>query len=134
MLPVWNLPSVFWAWTNYPFGPNGSLDFKFFDIENCFSGCFGICCTSKWNTCLVYQGIKYRKESAGIRLLPNLQSLAVTQRLGKAWNPIFIPKFDRFATDSNDLLLCPCWCLKTCRKKTKKSKWSSDIKRILIGQ
>ncbi|KAJ8320023.1 hypothetical protein KUTeg_001610 [Tegillarca granosa] len=39
--------------------------------------------------------------------------------LGKVWNPLFIPQFDRFATDERDLLLCPCRSLKEYVKRTK---------------
>ncbi|VDI01509.1 Hypothetical predicted protein [Mytilus galloprovincialis] len=51
------------------------------------------------------------KEQRGIRLLPNMQFLAKTQTLNKPWEPVFIPKFENYATDPNDLLLCPCRAL-----------------------
>lgn len=58
-------------------------------------------------------------ERAGIRLLPDLQFLAKTQKANKAWKPMFIPRFDRLATDDKDLLLCPCRCLEEYLKRTK---------------
>lgn len=60
-----------------------------------------------------------RIERAGIRLLPDLQFLAKTQRANKAWKPMFIPRFNRLATDEKDLLLCPCRCLEEYLKRTK---------------
>ncbi|CAG2203746.1 unnamed protein product [Mytilus edulis] len=59
-----------------------------------------------------------RKEQRGIRLLPNMQFLAKTQTLNKPWEPVFIPKFENYATDPNDLLLCPCRALLAYIKRT----------------
>ena len=59
-----------------------------------------------------------RYERNGIRLLPNFQFLSKTQRLNNPWTPIFIPRFDSFATEERDLLLCPYRALKMYIKRT----------------
>jgi hypothetical protein len=61
----------------------------------------------------------FRAEQAGIRLLPDLQFLVKTQRANKAWKPMFIPRFDHYATVDKDLLLCPCRCLEAYVRRTK---------------
>ena len=47
-----------------------------------------------------------------------MQFLAKTQTLNKPWEPVFIPKFENYATDPNDLLLCPCRALLAYIKRT----------------
>ncbi|KAK3102086.1 hypothetical protein FSP39_008630 [Pinctada imbricata] len=60
-----------------------------------------------------------RFEKNGIRLLPNLNFLAKTQRLGKPWDPLFVPEFNTYATEARDQLLCPCRALRMYVKRTK---------------
>ncbi|XP_062613927.1 uncharacterized protein LOC134275683 [Saccostrea cucullata] len=119
LLPNWDLPSVLWALTKHPFEPIESMDLKFLIWKTVFLVALASASRVSELHALSIKESNYREESTGIRLLPNLQFLAKTQRLGRAWNPIFIPRFDRFATESDDLLLCPCRCLKMYRKRTR---------------
>lgn len=56
-----------------------------------------------------------------------MQFLAKTQTLNKPWEPVFIPKFDNFATDSTDLLLCPCRALLQYIKRTARIRKSERL-------
>lgn len=107
--------------TKHPFEPIECIDLKFLTWKTVFLVVMASAAQVSEIHALSINESNYREKSAGIRLLPNLQCLVKTQRLGRAWNPIFIPRFDRFATESNDLLLCPCRCLKMYRERENKA-------------
>lgn len=48
-----------------------------------------------------------------------MQFLAKTQTMNRPWESIYIPAFDSYATDSEDLKLCPCRALKIYINRTK---------------
>lgn len=110
---------MLWALTKHPFEPNDSIDLKYLTWKTVILVALASAARESEIHALSIKASNYREDSAGIRLLPNLQFLAKTQRLGKAWNPIFSPRFDRFATESDNLLLCPCRCLKMYRRRIK---------------
>ncbi|VDH96697.1 Hypothetical predicted protein [Mytilus galloprovincialis] len=63
----------------------------------------------------------------GIKLLPNMQFLAKTQTLNRPWEPLFIPSFNSYATDSEDLKLCPCRALRIYINRTKSIRKSNRL-------
>ena len=119
LLPNWDLPSVLWTLCDHPFEPISSCDLKFLTWKTVFLLALSSASrVSELQALSIGEG-HMRIEHNGIRLLPNLQFLAKTQRMQKPWNPIFIPEFNSFATDSRDLLLCPCRALKMYVQRTK---------------
>lgn len=118
LLPNWDLPSVLWRLCDFPFEPLLSCDFKFLTWKTVFLLALASASRVSELHALSVQEGNFRYERNGIRLLPNLQFLSKTQRLNKPWNPIFIPRFDTFATEEKDLLLCPFRALKMYIKRT----------------
>lgn len=60
-------------------------------------------------------------------MLPNMEFLAKTQTMNRPWEPIYIPAFDSYATDSEDLKLCPCRALKIYINRTKPIRKSNRL-------
>ncbi|KAJ8301586.1 LOW QUALITY PROTEIN: hypothetical protein KUTeg_020573 [Tegillarca granosa] len=112
LLPNWDLPSVLLALCDFPFEPIYTCELKFLTWKTVFL--LAVATASR-----VSELHALSVNSDSLELLPNLKLLAKSQRLGKVWNPLFIPQFDRFATDERDLLLCPCRSLKEYFKRTK---------------
>lgn len=127
LTPNWNLPLVLAVLTKHPFEPIDSIDLKFLTYKTVFLLALASASrVSELHSLSLDEG-HYRKEHKGIRLLPNMQFLAKTQTLNKAWEPIYIPSFDSFATDSMDLKLCPCRALKMYVNKTKDIRKSNRL-------
>lgn len=122
LLPNWDLPTVLWKLCDSPFEPMNSCDMKYLTWKTVFLVALATASRVSEIQALSIGESHLRLEQNGIRLLPNIQFLAKTQRLGKPWKPIFIPEFNSFATDSRDLLLCPCRALKMYLKRTESSR------------
>ncbi|CAG2190305.1 unnamed protein product [Mytilus edulis] len=56
-----------------------------------------------------------------------MQFLAKTQTLNRPWEPLFIPSFNSYATDSEDLKLCPCRALRIYINRTKSIRKSNRL-------
>ena len=119
LIPNWDLPAVLRSLVQSPFEPLATCDMKFLTWKTVFLLALATASQVSELHALSVNAENLRLENTGIRLLPNLQFLAKTQRIGKAWKPYFIPKFDTFATDSEDILLCPCRALKIYLERTK---------------
>ncbi|KAJ8310227.1 hypothetical protein KUTeg_012092, partial [Tegillarca granosa] len=119
LLPNWDLPSVLLALCDFPFEPIYTCELKILTWKTVFLLAVATASRVSELHALSVISDSLRFEKRGVRLLPNLKFLAKSQRLGKVWNPLFIPKFDRYATDERDLLLCPCRSLKEYVKRTK---------------
>ncbi|KAK6171835.1 hypothetical protein SNE40_018260 [Patella caerulea] len=110
-LPNWDLPSVLWKLCDPPFEPLSSSELKFLTWKTAFLVALASASRVGELHALSVDPSNFRKERSGIRLLPNINFLAKTQRIGKTWTPIYIPKFNNMASDPKDLLLCPCRAL-----------------------
>lgn len=119
LLPNWDLPSVLLALCESPFEPLAACNLKYLTWKTVFLLAMATAARVSELQALSVNTNNLRIERAGIRLLPDLQFLAKTQRANKAWKPMFIPRFNRLATDEKDLLLCPCRCLEEYLKRTK---------------
>ena len=119
LLPNWDLPSVLLALCEAPFEPLDSCELKFLTWKTVFLVATATASRVSELHALSVNPDNLRFENTGVRLIPNMQFLAKTQRIGKVWKPIFIPKFERFATEPKDLLLCPCRVLTEYVKRTK---------------
>jgi len=60
-----------------------------------------------------------RWEPYGVRLVPRLKYLAKNESMVHRAKPVFIPRFSNYATDDEDLKLCPVRVLKHYVKATK---------------
>ncbi|CAC5385757.1 unnamed protein product [Mytilus coruscus] len=62
---------------------------------------------------------------------------AKTQELNRLWEPLFIPSFDSYATDSEDLKLCPCCASNrlfvTYQKNHHKEASKDSIARLIVN-
>ena len=118
LLPNWDLPTVLWALCDFPFEPINSAEMKYVTWKTVFLVALASASRVSEIQALSVGKSHLRYEKDGIRLLPNIQFLAKTQRLGKPWTPVFIPEFNQFATDSRDLLLCPCRAIRMYIRRT----------------
>ena len=118
LLPNWDLPTVVWALCDFPFEPINSAEMKYVTWKTVFLVALASASRVSEIQALSVGKSHLRYETGGIRLLPNIQFLAKTQRLGKPWTPVFIPEFNQFATDSRDLLLCPCRAIRMYIRRT----------------
>lgn len=127
LTPNWNLPLVLSVLTRHPFEPVSSIDLKFLTFKTVFLMALASASrVSELHSLSLDEG-HFRKEHKGIRLLPNMQFLAKTQTMNKTWEPIYIPAFDSYATDSTDLKLCPCRALIAYIEKTKQIRKSNRL-------
>ena len=126
LLPNWDLPKVLWALCDSPFEPLDSIDLKFLTWKTVFLIALASAARVSEIHALSVNDNNMRFEQTGVRLLPNLQFIAKTQRLGKPWDPIFIPYFASLATEERDLLLCPCRALKQYLLRTKPLRGNTD--------
>ncbi|CAG2193950.1 unnamed protein product [Mytilus edulis] len=111
LAPNWDLPYVLLMLTKTPFEPLEEAELKYFTLKTVFLLALASAARVSELHSFTIKDKHFRKEQRGIRLLPNMQFLAKTQTLNKPWEPVFIPKFENYATDPNDLLLCPCRAL-----------------------
>ena len=105
--------------TKTPFEPLEDSELKFLTMKTVFLVALASAARVSEIHSFTINENHFRREHNGIRLLPNMQFLAKTQTLLKPWEPVFIPKFDNYATDDTDLLLCPCRTLLHYIKRTK---------------
>ncbi|KAK3092126.1 hypothetical protein FSP39_025396 [Pinctada imbricata] len=119
LLPNWDLPPVLWSLCDSPFEPLGSCDLKYLTWKTVFLVAMATASRVSEIHALSIDSQHMRFEKNGIRLLPNLNFLAKTQRLGKPWDPLFVPEFNTYATEARDQLLCPCRALRMYVKRTK---------------
>ena len=126
LLPNWDLPSVLLSLCESPFEPLETCDLKFLTWKTVFLIATATASRVSELHALSVNSDNLRFESRGVRLIPNLQFLAKSQRIGKVWKPIFIPKFEEFATDPTDLLLCPCRALREYIRRTKEHRSGCD--------
>lgn len=127
LAPNWNLPLVLLVLTKEPFEPLDQAELKFLTLKTVFLLALASAARVSELHSFTVNERHFRKEHTGIRLLPNMQFLAKTQTLNKPWEPVFIPRFDTYATDSTDLLLCPCRALLTYIKRTKSLRKSDRL-------
>lgn len=106
LLPNWDLPSVLWALTKHPFEPIESIDLKFLTWKTVFLVALASAARVSEIHALSIKESNYREESAGIRLLPNWQFLAKTQRLGKAWHGVQFLFPDLTDLQQNRMICC----------------------------
>ena len=118
MVPNWNLPLVLLQLIKQPFEPLEESSLKWLTLKTVFLVAVASASRVSELHALSVEANHMRWERGGVRLLPNLQFLAKNQRLSRPWEPIFIPKFSAFATEREDLLLCPYRALKTYVDKT----------------
>ena len=130
LLPNWDLPSVLWKLCDPPFEPLESADLKFLTWKTVFLLAVASAARVGELHALSIEECNIRFEGHGVRLLPNLNFLAKTQRLNKPWKPFFIPRFGRFATEDRDRLLCPCRSLHLYLARTKPLR--KDVKNLFI--
>ena len=64
--------------------------------------------------------------------MPNLQFISKTQRFKFPWIPLFIPDFEKFATEDRDLLLCPSRALKVYLDRKNDSRVTIDIDSLFL--
>ena len=132
LLPNWDLPTVLWRLCDFPFEPLSSCELKFLTWKAVFLLALASASrVSELHAFSVKEG-NLRYERNGIRLLPNFQFLSKTQRLNNPWTPVFIPRFDSFATEANDLLLCPYRALKMYIKRTDSLRKEIDSESLFI--
>ena len=127
LTPNWNLPLVLSVLTKHPFEPLQTAEMKFLTFKTVFLVAVASASrVSEIHSLSLDEG-HFRKERKGIRLLPNMQFLAKTQTLNKPWEPLYIPAFDCYATDSDDLKLCPCRALNIYIQRTKSIRKSNRM-------
>ena len=119
LLPNWDLPSVLGALVASPFEPLSTCDMKYLTWKTVFLLALATASRVSELHALSVNENNLRVDNSGIRLLPNLQFLAKTQRVNKAWKPYFIPIFDSYASDPEDILLCPCRALRIYLDRTR---------------
>ena len=127
LAPNWNLPLVLLMLTKTPFEPLEDSELKFLTMKTVFLVALASAARVSEIHSFTINENHFRREHNGIRLLPNMQFLAKTQTLLKPWEPVFIPKFDNYATDDTDLLLCPCRTLLHYIKRTKSLRKSDRL-------
>lgn len=103
--PNWNLPLVFVALTKHPFEPLESADLKFLTLKTVFLVAVASASRVLEIHSLSLDDGHFRMEGKGIKMLPNMEFLAKTQTMNRPWEPIYIPAFDSYATDSEDFKL-----------------------------
>ncbi|CAC5388245.1 Probable 18S rRNA (guanine-N(7))-methyltransferase,18S rRNA (guanine-N(7))-methyltransferase RID2 [Mytilus coruscus] len=118
LAPNWDLSLVLLVLTKTPFEPLEEAELKYLTLKTVFLMALASAARVSELHSFTINDKHFRKEQRGIRLLPNMQFLAKTQTLNKPWEPVFIPKFENYATDPNDLLLCPCRALLAYIKRT----------------
>ncbi|XP_063442143.1 uncharacterized protein LOC134722452 [Mytilus trossulus] len=118
LAPNWDLPLVLQVLTKTPFEPLEEAELKYLTLKTVFLMALASAARVSEIHSFTINDKHFRKEQRGIRLLPNMQFLAKTQTLNKPWEPVFIPKFENYATDPKDLLLCPCRALLAYIKRT----------------
>ena len=102
-----------------PFEPLSTCDMKYLTWKTVFLLALATASRVSELHALSVNENNLRVDNSGIRLLPNLQFLAKTQRVNKAWKPYFIPIFDSYASDPEDILLCPCRALRIYLDRTR---------------
>ena len=127
LTPNWNLPLVLLVLTKHPFEPLQSAELKFLTFKTVFLLALATASRVSEIHSLTLDTGHFRKEKKGIRLLPNMQFLAKTQTMHRPWEPIYVPAFDNFATDSSDLTLCPCRALNNYIQRTKTIRKSNRL-------
>ena len=126
LLPNWDLPSVLGALVASPFEPLSTCDMKYLTWKTVFLLALATASRVSELHALSVNENNLRVDNSGIRLLPNLQFLAKTQRVNKAWKPYFIPIFDSYASDPEDILLCPCRALRIYLDRTRSLRGNVD--------
>lgn len=127
LTPNWNLPLVLLALTKHPFEPLESADLKFLTLKTVFLVAIASASRVSEIHSLSLDDGHFRLERKGIKMLPNMEFLAKTQTMNRPWEPIYIPAFDSYATDSEDLKLCPCRALKIYINRTKSIRKSNRL-------
>ncbi|CAC5424318.1 unnamed protein product [Mytilus coruscus] len=118
LAPNWDLSLVLLVLTKTPFEPLEEAESKLLTIKTVFLVALASAARVSEINSFTINDKHFRKEQRSIRLLPNMQFLAKTKTLNKPWEPVFIPKFENYATDPNDLLLCHCRALLAYVKRT----------------
>ena len=127
LTPNWNLPLVLLMLTKHPFEPLDSIELKFLTFKTAFLVAIASASRVSEIHSLSLDDGHFRFEKNGIKLLPNMQFLAKTQTLNRPWEPLFIPSFNSYATDSEDLKLCPCRALRIYINRTKSIRKSNRL-------
>lgn len=120
LLPSWSLPLVLSKLVEPPFEPLEKCSLKLLSFKTALLVALASGRRVGDLHALSIKEGNLRWEPYGVRLAPRLHYLAKNESMVHRAKPIFIPKFSTYATDEEDLKLCPVRVLKAYVKATKR--------------
>jgi integrase len=120
LLPSWSLPLVLSKLNEAPFEPLDGCSLKCLTLKAVFLLALASGRRMGDLHALSIEKGHLRWEPYGMRLTPRLGYLAKNESKAHRAKPIFIPKFGSYATEGEDLRLCPVRALDLYVKKTRR--------------
>lgn len=119
LLPSWSLPLVLCRLNQAPFEPLDKSSLKYLTMKTVFLLAIASGRRVGDLQALSIDKGRIRWEPYGARLTPRLGYLAKNESLAHRAKPVFIPKFDSYATEGEDIKQCPVRALDIYVRTTK---------------
>jgi integrase len=131
LLPSWSLPLVLAKLTQHPFEPLEQCSPRLLTMKTALLIALASGRRVGDLHALSIEEGNLRWEPYGVRLIPRLNYLAKNESMVRRAKPIFIPSFSVYATEGEDLKLCPVRALKRYVKVTRNKR--GDEKQLFVS-